>query len=146
MDVSDDDGFTPLHLAAWEGNPEVIEKLHGLGANLEATDKRGATPMHAAANYGRLVAVMMLHELGASLESMDKQGLKPAELAAKNNHKDIIIFYLQKNPKELEKLGLTMNKTKEEPEPTESTTGAEPAESTVSTTPDSVNITVKDEV
>lgn len=111
IDARDEDGFAPIHLAAWEGNPEVIEKLHALGADLEVTDAEGATAMHAAANYGKLNAVMKLHELGASFESKTRGGTTPMELAARGEHTDIAVFYLQQNPMEMEKVMAHMKKT-----------------------------------
>ena len=46
----DEDGLTPLHLAAAKnGNPAVVEALLAAGTDLNARTKSGETPLHKAA-------------------------------------------------------------------------------------------------
>ena len=40
---------TPLHFAAFAGNPEIVEYLIKNGADIEAKDAYGMTPLHASA-------------------------------------------------------------------------------------------------
>ena len=49
----DKDGFTPLHLAAYEGNAKAVNVLLQAGADIEAKDKQGLTPLHASAIGGK---------------------------------------------------------------------------------------------
>jgi ankyrin repeat protein len=40
-------GFSPLHFAAFNGNPQVVEFLIRRGSKINlATDKQGFTPLH----------------------------------------------------------------------------------------------------
>lgn len=49
VDVIDDCGWTPLHLACAAGNASCIEKLVEAGAKAERMDDMGWTPVHYAA-------------------------------------------------------------------------------------------------
>ncbi|NRB28689.1 MAG: ankyrin repeat domain-containing protein, partial [Roseibacillus sp.] len=44
----EDDGSTPLHLAAWKGHFETAELLIAKGADVNAKDKDGETPLNWA--------------------------------------------------------------------------------------------------
>ena len=60
-----EDGGTPLHYAAMNGNPEVVERLLELGADINAKDNDGYTPLHWASRRGHAEAVKLLLEHGA---------------------------------------------------------------------------------
>jgi hypothetical protein len=45
----DEDGFTPLHLAAANGYKSMVEFLLTTKANVNAKDNAGSTPLHQAA-------------------------------------------------------------------------------------------------
>jgi len=65
LSVQDEDGCTPLHLAASVGAADVVREMLGLGASVDAKDKLGRTPLHMAARYGRDEAMDVLLEHGA---------------------------------------------------------------------------------
>ena len=46
LEARDEYGKTPLHKAAFNENPAVIEALLAAGAKLEAREKYGNTPLH----------------------------------------------------------------------------------------------------
>ena len=48
LHYEDDDGRTPLHLAAETGSTEVTKVLVEAGASLSAVDKQGKTPHNVA--------------------------------------------------------------------------------------------------
>src|SRR4051812_48579074 len=58
-----DDGWTPLHLAAYFGNTKIAEMLLGQGADVTARSRNstGNTPLHAAlAGNHKLVAGLLV--------------------------------------------------------------------------------------
>ena len=75
LHAQDEDGWTPLHLAAWYAtNPAVVRVLLEAGADLHAQDEDGWTPLHLAAYAGTPAVVTALLEAGANLEARDEDG------------------------------------------------------------------------
>ncbi|XP_038054135.1 ankyrin repeat domain-containing protein 16-like [Patiria miniata] len=75
-------GHTALHLAAKERHSTMLETLHSLGANINATDDRGRTALHIAAGIQNRACVETLLRLGA-LNCPDKNGITPSQLVKK---------------------------------------------------------------
>jgi ankyrin repeat protein len=71
VEARDNDGDTPLHYAAREGNAELINYLIDKGAKLELQDARQKTPLHLAAMNDRRDAVSVMLKRGAALETRD---------------------------------------------------------------------------
>ena len=96
LNLPDDAGLTPLHLAASYCHTNIIILLLNQGANVNATAKDGATPLHIAAQEGCAEAVNVLLLKGASVNARDSQGrtpLKRAELW----HQDAIVVILREH-------------------------------------------------
>jgi len=53
VNYRDEYGFTPLHQAAINGHPQVVQALIEKGADVNVEDNNGFTPLHQAAMYGR---------------------------------------------------------------------------------------------
>ena len=53
VDAEDENGRTPLHLAACGGHTEVAELLIARGANVNVKDKQGKTPLGLAVERNR---------------------------------------------------------------------------------------------
>jgi ankyrin repeat protein len=73
-----DEYHTPLHTAANEGRPGVVDVLLKCGADVSATDIEGLTPLHLAAvglelrtAPGRLQVVKLLLQYGADINAKD---------------------------------------------------------------------------
>ena len=84
--AKNDNGRTPLHLAAWwNDNPEMVELLLDRGANIEAQDDYGSTPLHLATTIGNNpeVAALLLNR-GADIEARDDNVGTPLHWAANN--------------------------------------------------------------
>ena len=60
----DDDGETPLTLAAYEGHKDMVEFLLVHKAEVNAEDIKGQTPLHQAAKYGHKDVVKLLRQHG----------------------------------------------------------------------------------
>ena len=86
VNAAEDYGNTALHLAASQGDTQVIEQLLAAGANLDAGAKLahgGSTPLARAARYGHAAATRQLIAAGASLEAAFKLCESPLHLAAR---------------------------------------------------------------
>ena len=68
-DVRDQQGFTPLHWAAWRGHTEVIQALLDAGADVNAEDEFGSKPLYYAVVGGYASAAKLLLERGALVDA-----------------------------------------------------------------------------
>ena len=75
--------YAPIHLAAEVGHAEVVQKLIGLGADINKKNNSGDTPLHIAAKSKNPEIIRVLLENGAtsSLDVTNKDGLKPLDTA-----------------------------------------------------------------
>ena len=67
VSAENQNGLTPVHLAARRGHAQVVELLLERGAGLEETDDRGFTPLLYAASSGNLDLVRFLVDRGADV-------------------------------------------------------------------------------
>nr|7B6W_AAA Chain AAA, Alpha-1B adrenergic receptor,alpha1B adrenergic receptor,Alpha-1B adrenergic receptor,alpha1B adrenergic receptor,Alpha-1B adrenergic receptor,alpha1B adrenergic receptor,Alpha-1B adrenergic receptor,alpha1B adrenergic receptor [Homo sapiens] len=95
VNTADETGFTPLHLAAWEGHLGIVEVLLKNGADVNANDERGHTPLHLAAYTGHLEIVEVLLKNGAGVNATDVIGTAPLHLAAMWGHLEIVEVLLK---------------------------------------------------
>lgn len=88
----DEDGFTPLHLAAANGNKDLARfLLTATKAEVNARDNAGSTPMHQAATAkGHSDIVELLLMYGAEVNARDKQGFTPLHYAALVDNQDSV--------------------------------------------------------
>lgn len=87
LNLPDDAGLTPLHLASLQCRTNVITLLLSKGADINRQAKDETTPLHVAAQEGCGDAVSLLLEKGAEINARDSQGrtpLKRAELWHQN--------------------------------------------------------------
>lgn len=89
------DGTTELHVAAYDGDTELISMLIAYKLNVNATDNQGFTPLHMSVQNGHLQATKLLLESGAGLNAQTKGGQTPLMLAVKGNHTEILQFLLE---------------------------------------------------
>ncbi len=59
------DGTTPLHLAAFKGNPAMLSLLLANGGDANAENCDGQTPLFEAANAGHADALQVLLDANA---------------------------------------------------------------------------------
>jgi ankyrin repeat protein len=105
LNEQDDEGFTPLHLAALNANKEMLELFLAKGANVNAVAANGRTPLHMAVSLprkddeeflklsgksysSRIELIKILLVSGAALNPRDVLGLTPLGEALKNGHKE----------------------------------------------------------
>lgn len=77
------DGETPLHLAAWRGDPMMIRELLAAGADIDPRDKTdGRTPLGWAVFQGHREAAEALIDAGADIDHRERTGATLLMLAA----------------------------------------------------------------
>ena len=94
LNLPEDGGVTPLHLAAENCHTNVVALLLEKGAdvNIMADDK--ATPLHLAAQQGCADAVAILLAKGADINARDNQG-RTSLTRAKQWHQEVIVQLLR---------------------------------------------------
>ena len=87
INARDENGSTPLHLAAATGNNEILWMLINQGANINTRDIDGFTPMELAAQKEHTAVVQLLQGMGA-------QTGNPEILAKELQEKQAVLWYL----------------------------------------------------
>jgi hypothetical protein len=77
-DVSDADGWRPLHVAAWQGQVAVVTTLVELGANIGAVLDSGETPLQLSIRYGHHHVAQVLRSARTKKEAEAKQPTQEA--------------------------------------------------------------------
>ncbi len=86
------DGWTPLHLAAFFGHPELANALLDRGAQVDArsTNAMKNTPLHAAAAGGNVNLVQLLAKRGADVNARQEGGWTALHSAAQAGNRTMV--------------------------------------------------------
>jgi ankyrin repeat protein len=94
VNSADNDGKTPLHLAAEAGHKSVAKLLVNLSSDgsVNLADYKGKTPLHLAAETGHNSIVELLLKEGAaeSVNLADNDGKTPLHLATEAGHESVV--------------------------------------------------------
>eukprot|EP00003_Mantamonas_plastica_P017700 TRINITY_DN29234_c0_g1_i1.p1 TRINITY_DN29234_c0_g1~~TRINITY_DN29234_c0_g1_i1.p1 ORF type:complete len:661 (-),score=63.76 TRINITY_DN29234_c0_g1_i1:15-1997(-) len=74
VDIADDRGRTPLHVAGYSGSVVCVKVLVNHGAETCAVDKNGCTPIHAAVEGSQLLVLEELIASGVPLNTLNNDG------------------------------------------------------------------------
>ncbi|KAM8879863.1 ankyrin repeat domain-containing protein 49 isoform 1-T3 [Spinachia spinachia] len=80
----DEDGYTPLHRAAYSGHVDVVSALIAAGSKVNPRTVDGWTPLHSACRWSRVTVASFLLQHGAELNAQTNGGLTALHLAASN--------------------------------------------------------------
>jgi len=96
LNLPDDAGLTPLHLAASSCHTNVVVLLLDQGAQIDCPAKDGATPLHLAAQEGCAEGVDLLLARGAELNARDDRKRTPL-VRAEQWHQDAVVQLLRQH-------------------------------------------------
>jgi ankyrin repeat protein len=84
LDATDDDGMTPLAVAAWYGHLELARNLLDQGANPDIRNRNGLTPLFCAVDRSRGELSRLLIRGGADLKTRGYRGRTLLHMAARS--------------------------------------------------------------
>ena len=90
VDVVDDAGISPIHLAARAGDTDAVALLIAFGADIEAIDGKGHTAIQSATMRSQGDVVQQLIQAGADINSKDGRGASPLHNAVHRNDVELV--------------------------------------------------------
>ncbi len=92
------DGFTPLHLAAFFGHPDLVEWLLRQGAPVDAVAANPSLvrPLHSAVAAGSVRVAQLLLQSGADPDAVQRGGWTPLHGAARRGDLDLVELLLRR--------------------------------------------------
>jgi ankyrin repeat protein len=90
LNSKDENGATPLHVAAAKGHRNIAELFLARGAKLNAKDHEGCTPLHHAVINNHIPLVELLISENAKINVRDISGYTPLRMAHNTRLKEMI--------------------------------------------------------
>ncbi|KAK6129912.1 hypothetical protein DH2020_036306 [Rehmannia glutinosa] len=87
---------TPLHLAAWSGQTEVVNYLCKNKADVGAAAMDDMGAIHFAAQKGHLEVIKILVTCGVSVKSSNRKGMTALHYAAQGSNVELVKYLLKK--------------------------------------------------
>lgn len=97
VNITDNDGYTPLLVASQFGHSKLVQKLLAKGADVRARSKEGNSVLHLT--WGTNAAtVSVLIAAGAELNAQTKDGMTPLSVSAHHGTTDVVRELLRHKP------------------------------------------------
>lgn len=96
VNIEDNYGKTPLHIAARSGSLNIVKYLVNKSADINAKDKYDNTPLHLAADSGELDIVKYLIIKDNNINAEGERGWTPLHIAAKNGELNMVEYLVKK--------------------------------------------------
>ncbi|TXG48425.1 hypothetical protein EZV62_027719 [Acer yangbiense] len=87
---------TPLHLAAWSGQTEVVSYLCKQKADVGAAAMDDMGAIHFASQKGHLEVVRVLISSGASFKAFTRKGMTPLHFAVQGSNLELVKYLVRK--------------------------------------------------
>ncbi|WOL16644.1 hypothetical protein Cni_G25432 [Canna indica] len=87
---------TPLHLAAWSGQTELVRFLCKNKASVGITAMDDTAAIHFAAQKGHLEIVRILLSSGVSVNAANRKKMTPLHFAVQGSHVELIKYLIRK--------------------------------------------------
>ncbi|KAJ4958928.1 hypothetical protein NE237_026039 [Protea cynaroides] len=96
VNARDKHSRTPLHLAAWAGQTEVVSYLCKDKADVGAAAMDDMGAIHFAAQKGHLEVIRVLLASGVSVQASNRKGLTPLHYAVQGSHLELVKYLIRK--------------------------------------------------
>ncbi len=96
VNSKDENGWTPLHLAAWQDQLNGTRSLVEKGADINAENIFGRKPIHIAAENNNKNIIEFFLSKGMSINDVDRYGRTPLYCASRNGHLDAVKYLVEK--------------------------------------------------
>ncbi len=92
VNKQNNNGQTPLMVAAFAGQSRMVSYLIRKGANIDACDLNGMQALHYACESGNLAIVKQLVSKGAAIDIKTKSGVTPLCFAALSANMELFLY------------------------------------------------------
>lgn len=90
VDTTDQNGTTPLMIAAKIGNPRIVRMLLAHNPDVNRKNNEGTSALMIAAEHGQVFVAEQLISKGADLNAKNSNGFTSLEIAKRHGHAAII--------------------------------------------------------
>ena len=84
LKYKDDDGYTALHRASYNGHVEVVEHLLSAGSDVHSPTNDGWQPLHCACKWNKVKVASLLLQNGVNVNAQTNGGQTALHLASTN--------------------------------------------------------------
>lgn len=96
VSLKNENGNTPLHIAALNGQVDVVKFLVGKEANINEPNKLGITPLYQAVKNGYSIIAELLIINGAQLNTQNAKGSTLLHIATFNDNEEMVKLLISK--------------------------------------------------